>query len=477
MNHQDEAWQRQMRLRLDYTNMLAETIGPQHGISPAELDELQPLANSIHQRLKDRRAKGELPFMDLPYQAAELNRIKESAEAVRRRFDNLVVVGIGGSALGPQALHQALNHPYHNLLSRQQRQGNPRIFFGDNPDPQQLRGLLDVLPLEHTAVNVITKSGATAETMSIFLILREALINRLGEKAHAAHIVATTDPLKGALRRIAQAEGYTSLDIPPGVGGRFSVFTPVGLFPAAVSGIDIDQLLAGAAFMDKLCQTPNLKDNPAYMNASLQYLANTRKGKPISVIMPYSSRLKYTADWYGQLWAESLGKKYSLKGVAVNVGPTPVSAIGATDQHSQLQLYMEGPADKVITFIRLESLSPTLSIPHAFRQQEGISYLGGHKLEELLLAEHTATATALTANQRPNCSLIMPELNPFTLGQLLYMLEVQTAFSGELYGINPFDQPGVEEGKQATYALMGRRGYEQKRRQLNAQLSRQRFVV
>jgi glucose-6-phosphate isomerase len=477
MNYQDTTWQERMRLRLDYTNMLADVIGPEHGITHQELEQLQPLADKIHRQLKARRTQGELPFMDLPYQAAELSKLTELADRIRQDFEVLVVIGIGGSALGPQALHQALNHPYHNLLPRPPCR-NPRLFFCDNVDPEQLQGLMDILPLERTAINVITKSGATAETMSTFLVFREELVNRLGKEACAARIIATTDPVKGALRQIAQAEGYATLDIHPGVGGRFSVFTPVGLLPAAASGIDVAELLAGAAFMDKLCDIPHLQNNPAYMNAGLQYLANTRKGKSLSVMMPYSSRLEYTADWYRQLWAESLGKKYSLSGKVVNVGPTPVSALGATDQHSQIQLYMEGPADKVISFIRVESFSHSLPIPHAFAEQEGIGYLGGHHIGELLLAEHTATALALSHNQRPNCTLSMPELNPFTMGQLLYLLEVQTAFSGALYGINPFDQPGVEEGKQATYALMGRQGYAEKGRQIKAQLSQQkRYIV
>jgi glucose-6-phosphate isomerase len=477
MNQQDSTGRENMRLRLDYTNMLAEVIGSQHGIALSDLEKLQPVINDIHQKLTQRRDKNELPFMELPYQSGELGRIKELAQRIKQDVDNLVVVGIGGSALGPQALQQALNHPHYNLLSHDQRKGCPRIFFCDNIDPEQLQGLMDVLPMERTAINVITKSGSTAETIANFLVIRDRLIGQIGQKAFAGRIIATTDPVRGPLRQIAQAEGYATLDIHPGVGGRFSVFTAVGLFPAAVCGIDIDQLLAGAAYMDKCCNTPQLQHNPAYMNAALQYLANTRKGKPISVLMPYSSRLKYTAEWYMQLWAESLGKKYSLSGEVVNVGPTPVGAVGATDQHSQLQLYMEGPADKVVTFIRLKKFSHNLPLPDAFLEQEAFNYLGGHNIAELLLAEQTATAMALSHNGRPNCSLVLPELNPFNLGQLLYMLEVQTAVSGELYGINAFDQPGVEAGKQATYALMGRHGYEDKRKQIDRQLSQQRKYV
>ncbi len=474
MDYKDSAWQDSMRIRLDYTNMTADAIGEEHGITDKQLDDLQPITDEIHRQLTERRKAGELAFMDLPYQSKEsLSKIIELSKYVRGKFDNFILVGIGGSALGPQALHQALNHPYYNLLSKQGRNGSPRIFFTDNVDAGKLKGLLDIISWDKTAINVITKSGSTAETMSNFLILRKALIDAVGEENYAKHIIATTDPKKGALRQIAVSQGYAALDIPPGVGGRFSVFTPVGLLSAAVCGIDIRQLLAGAAYMDKLCQSGKLRDNPAYLNAALLYLADTAKNKRICVMMPYSSSLQYSAFWFAQLWAESLGKKYSVSGDVVNVGQTPVGAVGATDQHSQLQLYIEGPFDKVITFIRVQDSGYNIPIPLAFLQQEGISYLGGHDLGELLLAEQTATALALKSNKRPNCTISIPKLNAFTMGQLLYMLQVQTAFAGSLYGINAFDQPGVEQGKQATYALMGRIGYEDKKLEIEDKLAKQ----
>jgi len=253
------------------------------------------------------------------------------------------------------------------------------------------------------------------------------------------------------------------------VGGRFSVFSSVGLLPAAVVGIDIEELLAGAAYMNEICTTSDLFQNPAYLNATLQYLAD-KKGKPMSVMMPYADSLKEIADWYRQLWAESLGKRVSLDGKTVHVGPTPIKALGATDQHSQMQLYIEGPFDKVITLIGVKDFGAEAKIPKAYKEIGELGYLGGHSLKGLLQAEMLATEMALTKNNRMNCTITLSEVNAFTIGQLLQMLMIQTAFAGGLYNIDPFDQPGVEHGKQYAYGLMGRKGYEGKKKEVEEYL-------
>ncbi|MFW6381799.1 MAG: glucose-6-phosphate isomerase, partial [Bacillota bacterium] len=264
------------------------------------------------------------------------------------------------------------------------------------------------------------------------------------------------------LIEIAQKEGFPTFYIPDNVGGRFSVLTPVGLVFATFAGIDIEQLLAGAAFMDETCQTSSLYENPAYMNAVLQYLAY-QEGKTMSVMMPYAHSLKDVADWYRQLWAESLGKERDRQGNVVNVGPTPIKALGATNQHSQAQLYMEGPYDKVITFIEVEDYGLEVEIPESYPEIEGVSYLGGHTLNKLIKTEKKATELALTRRNRLNETIILPEVNEFTLGQLFYMLELQTAVVGELFDINAFNQPGVELGKHYTYGVLGREGYADKK--------------
>jgi glucose-6-phosphate isomerase len=273
-------------------------------------------------------------------------------------------------------------------------------------------------------------------------------------------VVVTTDPSNGPLRRLAEDERLVNFSIPPGVGGRFSVLTPVGLLPASFIGIELDELLAGAASMDKWCREEDLEANPAAVYAVLQYLAHVKKGKPISVMMPYGDGLREVADWYRQLLAESLGKKKDLQGRLVYVGPTPVKALGVTDQHSQLQLYLEGPYDKVITFLALGSFSHVLEIPQDASWGEETAYLEGKSLNELMDAERRATEFVLTKNKRSNCTIYLKELSARILGGLFYLLEVQIAFSGGLYGINPFDQPAVEEGKRITYGMMGRGGFE-----------------
>jgi glucose-6-phosphate isomerase len=445
---------------LDCTNLMANVVGSKHGVSRAELKSELSRVKEISRLLKKQRAEGRLGFMDLPYQKQSLRDMEDYVRRMPETIENFVVIGIGGSALGNIMLHSALNHPEHNLLSRKQRRGRPRMFFLDNVDPDRTASLLEALDPRRTLFNVITKSGDTAETMSNFLIARGWLMRALGKKKLSRHIVATTDKSKGHLRKIVEREGYESFVVPDRVGGRFSVLTPVGLLSAAASGIDIGRLLAGAAAMDRVCRRDDPMKNPAALNALLHCLLDKRKGKSISVMMPYAHRLRDFADWYRQLWAESLGKEFSLKGRPVNVGQTPVKALGATDQHSQIQLYMEGPFDKVVTFIGLKTYPREVKIPRAFGNMEGIGYLGGRDLGDLIKAEQQSTALALAKSSRPNCTITLPRLDAFTLGQLIYMYEVQTAFAGALYGINPFDQPGVELGKKYACGMMGRKGYE-----------------
>jgi glucose-6-phosphate isomerase len=459
----DKKWRDSMRITCDFNYMMSEYVGSKNGATKAELDGLAPVADKIHADLTKKRKSGALPFFELPYQ--DTKAIRDLAGELAG-FDNFVLLGIGGSALGPIALHSALRHPFHNLLTKKGRGGRPRMFFMDNVDPDHFAKLIDMLDMKKTVYCVVTKSGGTAETMAQFMIARDRVAKALGKKALKERFVLVTDPEKGNLRKIAREEKYRSLDVPPGVGGRFSVLTSVGLLPAAVSGIDIDGLLAGSADMDGRVSTDDLRQNPAYMAGALQYIADTTKGKKISVMMPYSQALKDVADWYRQLWAESLGKRLDLKGKVVNVGQTPVKALGATDQHSQVQLYMEGPNDKTFTFLRVEDFGEDIVIPRAYQDIDGISYLGGASMGGLINAEQAATETALMKAGRPCARITLPAVNAFTVGQVLYMLEVQTAFTGGLYNIDPFDQPGVEEGKLLTYAMMGRRGYEAKKKEL-----------
>jgi len=463
----DRQWMESMRISFDFNNMMADVIGEEEGIKKEDLDSMEDQLKAAAQAMSIKRKEGKMDWRDLPYdQDNVVEDILKTASEIKKEFDAFVLLGIGGSALGPIAVQQALNHLHYNELSREQRGGNPRFYVVDNIDPERMEALFEIIDVEKTMFNVITKSGSTSETMAQFLIVWNMLKDKLGRR-FKDHLIATTDKEKGNLIKIAREYGLKTYYIPAGVGGRFSELSPVGLLPAAVCGIDIREMLAGAAFMDEICEAENVYDNPAYMAAALQYLA-MRAGKNISVMMPYADSLKYMADWYAQLWAESLGKRYNLKGEEIFAGQTPVKALGVTDQHSQIQLYTEGPFDKVITFLTVGRYRTSMDIPEGFEDIPAVSFLGGHTLNELISAEQAATEYALLKAKRLNRTINLPEVNAFTVGQLLYFMEVETAFAGELLGINAFDQPGVEEGKNATYALLGRPGYEEKKAELDA---------
>jgi glucose-6-phosphate isomerase len=328
----------------------------------------------------------------------------------------------------------------------------------DNPDPSTMRGLLEGIDPARTLFNVISKSGATAETMAQYLVVREVVEHAVGDGNARGHFLFTTDPAKGVLRRIGEAEEIPMLPVPENVGGRFSVLSPVGLLPAAVCGIDIDALLAGAARMEERCRTDRLADNPAGTLATLLHHADTAWGRPIHVLMPYSDRLRSLALWFQQLWAESLGKARTLAGEVRPTGPTPVPALGATDQHSFLHLMMEGPQDKVVVFVEVEDHGGDMTIPGRHPEMPELSYLGGHSLGELINTERRATAEALRLEARPNATFHMPRVSSETVGEMLMLLQVATVYAGALYGVDPLDQPGVELSKRLTYGLMGRDG-------------------
>lgn len=465
--YEKREWKESMKITMDFNNMMSEVIGDEQGISKASIDQLSDRLKEAAQAMKDKRKAGKMDFRDLPYNQKDIVKdLIDTANKIKDRFDAFVVLGIGGSALGPIAVQQALNHMHYNELSKEDRGGYPRLYVVDNVDPERMDALFDVIDIEKTAFNVVTKSGSTSETMSQFLIIQDMLKTKLGDK-YQDHIIATTDAENGNLIKIAKQEGFKTFFIPRGVGGRFSELTPVGLLPAAVCGIDIEELLAGAAYADELSSVDNVYENMAYMAATLQYLA-MKAGKNISVMMPYADSLKYMADWYAQLWAESLGKRYDLEGKEVFVGQTPVKALGVTDQHSQVQLYTEGPFDKVVTFLGVGEYRKTMEIARGYEDIPAVSFLGGHTLNELIHAEQAATEYALLKAKRLNRTITLPVVNAFTIGQLLYLLEVETAFAGELLNIDAFDQPGVEEGKNATYALLGRPGYEEKKQELDS---------
>jgi len=453
-------------IRLDYNNMMYENIGLK-GIYAGEINKVKPDMKKAHLSLIEKRSEGRLEWMDIIYgQEEKINDILKTAEGVKEWADTFVVLGIGGSALGPAAVHHALKHPYYNELCKEKRNGWPRFYVVDNVDPERLSGLLDIIDIKTTVFNCITKSGNTIETMSQFMIIKGMLESELGKTEAKKHIICTTDKNNGALVEIAKREGYKTFYIPSGVGGRFSELSPVGLLPAACCGIDIKELIKGAVSMDKYMAENDVMKNPAYMYAALSCIA-LEKGKNISVIMPYADSLKLVADWYSQLWAESLGKKYDINGKQINIGQTPVRALGATDQHSQMQLFVEGPDDKIIVIIGLDKYKRDITIP-VDSDVEALGFLRGATHNNMISIEQMSAEYALLKAGKVNMTITLPEVNEYYLGQLIYMFEVATAFAGELLNINAFDQPGVEEGKNAAYAMFGRKGYEAKREELNS---------
>ena len=457
-------WQKEMQIKVDYNNMMADFIGEQ-GFTNKVLSSNKKLAEEAYNDVSLNRGTGMMGWTELPYNQTEIVKdIIDTAKSIRKNCDNFVVLGIGGSALGPIAVFQALCHLRPNELPKKVRKA-PKFYVEDNIDPERMNALFDVLDLNKTVFNVITKSGATSETMSQYLIIFDKLKEKLGNKAKD-HMIATTSSQKGNLIKIAKAEGFKTFYIPDGVGGRFSELSPVGLLPAAVLGIDIKAMLKGAAFMDKICKSKDYKKNPALVSALLQYLS-MKNGKNISVMMPYADSLKYIADWYCQLWGESLGKAVDKQGNTVYAGQTPVKSLGVTDQHSQVQLYREGPFDKVVTLIAVENFRSECVISDGCKEFPDVSFLCGHTLSELINSERKATEYALTTAKRANFTITLPEVNAFTIGELLYYFELETAYTGAMLNIDTFNQPGVEGGKNATYALFGRKGYEATKKEMD----------
>ena len=370
---------------------------------------------------------GELPFLRLHEDDTTWDDVQRIASSICEWCQDFVVLGIGGSSLGGRALIAALGG------------SGIRVHFPDNLDPEQFGDLLDSLDLSRTAFNVISKSGGTLETMVQFLVVRDRLIERFGPSALRKHLFVTTDPQNGLLRPLAEKESLTALSIPPGVGGRFSVFTPVGLLPAACAGLSLDGLRRGMARAAARCESDDPSENPALAAAALFHAFDVEHGRPVLVTVPYATSLKALGEWFVQLWAESLGKD--------NGGPIPVTAVGATDQHSQLQLWMQGPHSLVINFVHVETFRRDVTVGRGGLEDEALTWMSGHSMGHILNTELRATEQALTEAQRPNVMWSLPTIDEESLAELMVLWEAMTAYAGELYGINTFNQPGVEAGK------------------------------
>ena len=463
-----------MKLTFDYNNMMDSSIGA-HGIKKSEIDGAADLHAAAYSEVLSNSGKGWQEWTESPMISdAEVAELNAFGKSIRDKASSFVVLGIGGSALGPICVFNALLHLHHNELPSNVRKA-PKLYVEDNIDPERMSALLDVIDVKTTYFNVITKSGETSETLSQFIILYNALKKAVGETAAKEHIFVTTTIGKGSLYNVAVKEGFKIFGIPAGVGGRFSVLSNVGLVPFAVMGVNIADMLRGARAMREACERKNITENPARMTAFLQ-VKSMESGKNISVMMPYADGLRTMADFYCQIWAESLGKAVDKSGKSVYCGQTPAKSLGVTDQHSQVQLYTEGPFDKVVTFIGVQSFGGAVDIPADESADVG-NFLKGHTLNELITAERKATEFALTKAGRSNYTIMLPEVNAETVGELLMYYMYVTAFAGAYLNIDTFNQPGVEEGKKATFAMIGRSGYEQKLEELNSAVKSDCYII
>lgn len=437
-------------LIFDFNHMMAEVCAS--GVELKEIDALGSQIKQIHSGLQDLRRLGQMPYRDLPYHDEGTKKILEKSGAVGDRFDFVLILGIGGSALGARFLIDALGS-----------NKGPQIFQCESVDPAAWIRLSDRIDFSRCLLIAVSKSGNTLETMASFLYFTDLIRKKSGSRWKEG-LWIVTDPQEGALRRFAREEGIATFDIPPGVGGRFSVLSAAGLVPAACAGVDIVELLAGARRMDERCQKEDPWFNPALMSASLHFLLDRNHERKIRVLMNYGQRLREYPRWFCQLWSESLGKRFSLRGEEVFSGTTPVPAMGPEDQHSQLQLYLEGPRDKSVTFIAFETDPTDAVIPSGTEGLSAGGLLQGLSAHRLLAAERMATETALLSAGCPNQTILIKEVNPYLVGQLLTMAEVETVFAGALYNVNPFDQPGVEAIKRNTRDFLAGKVFAKKNR-------------
>lgn len=447
----------EQRLSIDYALAMADGVGAGNGVSRAVLSAEAAAFKLGHARLAQEVAQGKLGFFGLPADSGQVDACDRVVASHGTGIDDVLVLGIGGSSLGARAALAALSGPLSGSSLGQGR----RLHFPDNSDPWLFGALLNKLDPKKTLTLVISKSGGTVETAAQMLCVRDWLVQKLGEDALPRHLIAITDPEKGSLRAFASEAKLTTLPIPSNVGGRFCVLTAAGLLPLRLAGLDAAGLLRGAAQMAARCEEPDLLRNPAGVLAAIHVLHMRLFDHRMHVLLPYADALRPFAAWFVQLWAESLGKRLDRRGRVVEVGPTPIPAVGATDQHAQVQLFIEGPRDKLVTFIAVDEVSQDVQIP---KNEGDLSYLSGLSMGQLLDAERRGTALALARNGRPSLTIRLPRLDATQLGSLFFLFEAATAYAGELLDVDAFDQPGVEEGKLLAFGLLGRKGYENHKR-------------
>lgn len=442
-------------------------------VTPAEVESFKPVYEKAHQTITELHKTGviaghlskdgepeEVLFPELPYidernlnSPERIMAMETLARTTRNRVQAVVFFGIGGSYLGGKVLFDVHCGPYWNLKTTAQRNGYPKAFFsGNNVDPQSLTELVQFVKNDSANTKdytvmavVISKSGSTIEPMSNYMAFQQAMT----DAGITLETIAVTDPHEEGpketlLHHLARVSKWPIFHVPDGVGGRFSVFSEVGLIVGALLGFDIRQFLAGARDMDQACKTDDVTQNPALCNSVLKYLAGANQGRDIEVLMPYADNLKSLSEWYIQLLAESLGKKFDKQGNVVHYGRTPIVAVGTTDMHAQTQEHQEGPQDKVVQFVSVKNWNHDVIVPHLYDQYPKLAAFSGLPLSEVLEAARNANATALAGDGRPSANIILPELNAYHLGEVMFMLCLSIAYEGEFANVDAFNQPGVE---------------------------------
>lgn len=429
-----------------------------------EMNYLQDAVKVAHHSLHEQTGAGNdyLGWIDLPvnYDKEEFSRIQNSAAKIKSDSEVLLVIGIGGSYLGARAAIEMLNHSFYNILPKEKR-GTPQVIFvGNNISSSYMKDVMDLLERKDFSINVISKSGTTTEPAIAFRIFRKLLEEKYGEEAKK-RIYATTDKVRGALKTVAMEEGYESFVIPDDIGGRYSVLTAVGLLPIAVSGVNIEEMMKGAAMARKDFGKSELLENAAYQYAAIRNILYN-KGKTIEMLINYEPGLQYFAEWWKQLFGESEGK--DQKGIY------PSSANFSTDLHSLGQYVQEGRRDLFETVIKVEEAQHELTIEKAETDLDGLNYLAGETVDFVNNKAFEGTMLAHTDGGVPNLIVSIPKLDAYTFGYLVYFFEKACAMSGYLLGVNPFDQPGVEAYKVNMFALLGKPGFEEKKAELEKRL-------
>lgn len=431
----------------------------------SELNSISPMVSVAHDAIHDKTGAGNdfLGWVDLPedYNKEEFSRIKKAAEKIRNNSDVLLVIGIGGSYLGARAAIEMLNHSFRELLNDDEHQPQV-IFVGHHLSSTYMQDLLDVLDGKDVSINVISKSGTTTEPAIAFRIFRSYLEKKYGKQEAQKRIYATTDKTKGALKTLADQEGYESFVIPDDVGGRYSVLTAVGLLPIAASGISIDDMMHGAQVARTDLAEPDLSKNPAYQYAAVRNILYN-KGKNIEMLINYEPQLQYFAEWWKQLFGESEGKDQK--------GLFPASANFTTDLHSLGQYIQEGRRDLFETVVTVSHATKEQTLETDEENLDGLNYLAGKSISEINKKAMEGTMLAHTDGGVPNLMVEIPQLDAYTFGYLVYFFEKACAISGYLLGVNPFDQPGVEAYKKNMFALLGKPGYEEERKELEDRLN------